>query len=84
MTMCAARPAMSARRCASRSARAGARAARRSTNWTGAWSIRVRRQDNVLTQWQYSKPEPVIIYNGTVTSDPTNTLYYVDNTAGAG
>ena len=44
----------------------------------------VRRQDNVLTQWQYSKPEPVIIYNGTITSHPTNTLYYLDNTAGAG
>lgn len=44
----------------------------------------VRRQDNVLTEWQYSKPEPVIIYNGTVTSEPTNTLYYVDNSIGAG
>ena len=43
-----------------------------------------RRRDNVLTQWQYNKPEPVIIYNGTITSEPTNTLYYVDNSAGAG
>ena len=45
----------------------------------------VRSQDNVLTQWQYSKPEPVIIYNGNVRSNPTNTLYYVaDDTPGAG
>lgn len=44
----------------------------------------VRRQDNVLTQFVYSKPEPVIIYNSTTTSQPTNTLYYLDNTAGAG
>ncbi len=43
-----------------------------------------RRQDNVLTQWAYNKPEPVIIYNGTITSEPTNTLYYVDNSAGSG
>jgi hypothetical protein len=44
----------------------------------------VRRQDNVLTQWSFDKPEPVIIYNGTITSSPTNTLYYVDNTLGHG
>lgn len=43
-----------------------------------------RRQDNVLTNWEYNKPEPVIIYNGTITSEPTNTLYYVDNSAGSG
>ena len=45
----------------------------------------VRGQDNVLTQWDYTKPEPVIIYNGLVTSQPTNTVYYVsDDTLGAG
>ncbi len=45
----------------------------------------VRRQDNVLTEWQYSKPEPVIIYNGKITSQPTNTVYYVsDSTTGTG
>lgn len=45
----------------------------------------VRRQDNVLTSWGYTKPEPVIIYNGVVSSAPTNTLYYVaDDTPGTG
>lgn len=44
----------------------------------------VRRQDNVLTEWGFSKPEPVTIYNGSITSAPTNTVYYADNTAGAG
>ena len=45
----------------------------------------VRRQDNVLTTWGYTKPEPVIIYNGTITSEPTNTLYYVaDDSPGTG
>ncbi|HEY8950740.1 MAG TPA: inverse autotransporter beta domain-containing protein [Rhizomicrobium sp.] len=44
----------------------------------------VRRNDNVLTQWQFNKPEPVIIYNSTVTSKPTNTLYYAEQKSGAG
>jgi hypothetical protein len=44
----------------------------------------VRRQDDILTEFAYTKPEPVIIYNGTITSEPTNTLYYVDNSLGAG
>ncbi|HEV2561531.1 MAG TPA: right-handed parallel beta-helix repeat-containing protein [Rhizomicrobium sp.] len=45
----------------------------------------VRRNDDVLTQWQFNKPEPVIIYDGHITSQPTNTLYYVsDTTAGHG
>ena len=45
----------------------------------------VRDQGNVLTQWEYSKPEPVVIYNGSITSRPTNTLYYVQGGAsGAG
>ena len=45
----------------------------------------VRDQGNVLTHWEYSKPEPVIIYNGSITSRPTNTLYYVQGGAsGAG
>ncbi len=44
----------------------------------------VRRQDDVLVRQSFDKPEPVIIYNGHITSQPTNTLYYVDNTAGAG
>jgi hypothetical protein len=44
----------------------------------------VRRRDGVTIAAGYSKPEPVIIYNGTITSEPTNTLYYVDNTLGAG
>jgi len=44
----------------------------------------VRRQDDVLVRQSFDKPEPVIIYNGHITSSPTNTLYYVDNTAGAG
>lgn len=43
-----------------------------------------RRRDEVLTSWQYTKPEPVIIYGPHMTSQPTNTLYYVDNTLGAG
>jgi len=43
----------------------------------------VRRQDNVLTQWQFNKPEPVIIYNSTITSKPTNSLYYVEQRSGA-
>jgi len=44
----------------------------------------VRRNDNVLTQWQFNKPEPVIIYNSTLTSKPTNTLYYAEQKSGAG
>lgn len=44
----------------------------------------VRRQDNVLTQWQFNKPEPVIIYNGAITSKPTNTLYYAEQRSGTG
>ncbi len=44
----------------------------------------VRRNDNVLTQSRFNKPEPVIIYNGSITSQPTNTLYYVEQRAGAG
>ncbi|MBS0470649.1 MAG: hypothetical protein JSR60_06225 [Proteobacteria bacterium] len=44
----------------------------------------VRRRDGVMIESGYTKPEPVIIYNGTITSEPTNTLYYVDNSTGAG
>lgn len=44
----------------------------------------VRRQDNVLTQWQFNKPEPVIIYNGAVTSKPTNTFYYAEQRSSSG
>lgn len=44
----------------------------------------VRRSDNVLTQWQFNKPEPVIIYNATLTSKPTNTIYYAEQRSGAG
>jgi hypothetical protein len=44
----------------------------------------VRRNDDVLTRGGFTKPEPVIIYDAHITSKPTNTLYYVDNTAGAG
>ena len=44
----------------------------------------VRRQDYVLTERGASKPEPVIIYDNTFASQPTNTLYYVDNSAGTG
>lgn len=44
----------------------------------------VRRQDNVLTQWRFNKPEPVIIYGSHFQSQPTNTLLYVDNSTGAG
>ena len=44
----------------------------------------VRRNDNVLTQWQFNKPEPVIIYNSTVTSNPTNTFYYAEQKSGTG
>jgi hypothetical protein len=43
----------------------------------------VRRTDNVLTQWQFNKPEPVIIYNSSLTSKPTNTLYYAEQRSGA-
>jgi hypothetical protein len=43
-----------------------------------------RRNDTVLTRAQYTKPEPVIIYGPHVTSQPTNTLLYVDNTLGVG
>jgi hypothetical protein len=43
----------------------------------------VRRNDQVLTRAQYTKPEPVIIYGPHVTSQPTNTLLYVDGTATA-
>jgi hypothetical protein len=44
----------------------------------------VRRRDGVLTESGFTKPEPVIMSNGHITSAPTNTLYYVDNTVGAG
>ncbi|MGH3555644.1 MAG: hypothetical protein ACRDT5_24240, partial [Mycobacterium sp.] len=44
----------------------------------------VRRRDSILTEAGFSKPEPVIIYNGTIRSEPTNTLYYVDNHTGTG
>ncbi len=44
----------------------------------------VRRNDNVLTQWAFNKPEPVIVYGQHFRSQPTNTLLYVDNTSGAG
>src|SRR5579885_174615 len=44
----------------------------------------VRRNDNVLTQWAFNKPEPVIVYGQHFRSQPTNTLLYVDNSAGAG
>ncbi|MBI3676885.1 MAG: hypothetical protein HY243_09760, partial [Proteobacteria bacterium] len=44
----------------------------------------VRRNDNVLTQWNFSKPEPVIIYGPHMRSQPTNTLLYVDNSVGLG
>jgi len=43
-----------------------------------------RRNDTVLTLASYTKPEPVIIYGPHVTSQPTNTLLYVDNTQGVG
>ncbi|HTQ13070.1 MAG TPA: inverse autotransporter beta domain-containing protein [Rhizomicrobium sp.] len=43
-----------------------------------------RRMENVLTGSGFTKPEPVIIYNGTITSEPTNTLYYVQQQASAG
>ena len=43
----------------------------------------VRRNDTVLTRAQYTKPEPVIIYGAHVTSQPTNTLLYVDGTTTA-
>jgi hypothetical protein len=43
----------------------------------------VRHNDQVLTRAQYTKPEPVIIYGAHVTSQPTNTLLYVDGTAAA-
>ena len=44
----------------------------------------VRRNDNVLTQYQFNKPEPVIIYNGSVRSQPTNTVYYAEQRSGTG
>ncbi|HEX3810282.1 MAG TPA: hypothetical protein VHW02_11360 [Rhizomicrobium sp.] len=44
----------------------------------------VRRRDNVLTATEYNKPEPVIIYGSHLRSNPTNSLYYVDNSQGAG
>ncbi len=44
----------------------------------------VRRRDGVLTESGFTKPEPVIMSNGHITSSPTNTLYYVDNTVGTG
>ncbi|MBI3676884.1 MAG: hypothetical protein HY243_09755 [Proteobacteria bacterium] len=44
----------------------------------------VRRSDNVLTQWEFTKPEPVVIYGPHMTSRKTNTVLYVDNSAGLG
>ncbi len=44
----------------------------------------VRRQDQVLVEKTFANPEPVILSNGHITSAPTNTIYYVDNTVGAG
>jgi hypothetical protein len=43
-----------------------------------------RRQDNVLTQITQTKAEPVIIYNGSIRSQPTNNLYYARQQAAAG
>ena len=43
-----------------------------------------RRQDDVLTQLVQSKAEPVVIYNGSIRSQPTNTLYYAQQQAAAG
>jgi hypothetical protein len=43
-----------------------------------------RRQDNVLTQTIAGKPEPVIIYNANIHSQPTNTLYYAQQQATTG
>ena len=43
-----------------------------------------RTQDNVLERTQANKAEPVIIYNGTITSEPTNTLFYAQQQAAAG
>ena len=44
----------------------------------------VRRSDNVLTAWDYNKPEPVVMYGPHMRSQQTNTLLYVDNSAGLG
>ena len=44
----------------------------------------VRHNDQVLTRSQYTKPEPVIIYGPHVTSQPTNTLLYVNGTTTPG
>ncbi len=43
-----------------------------------------RRQENVLSRTGFTKPEPVIIYNGHITSQPTNTLYYAQQQAAPG
>lgn len=43
-----------------------------------------RRMENVINRTIFSKPEPVIIYNGTVRSQPTNTLFYAQQQAAAG
>jgi hypothetical protein len=40
---------------------------------------------NVLTQSEFNKPEPVIIYGGTGgRTQPTNTIFYIDNSTGRG
>ncbi|HEY5237714.1 MAG TPA: inverse autotransporter beta domain-containing protein, partial [Rhizomicrobium sp.] len=42
-------------------------------------------QGNVLTHSEFNKPEPVIIYGGSGgRTHPTNTIFYVDNSTGAG
>ncbi len=44
----------------------------------------IKKKDGVQTSAQFNKSEPVIIYGHGITSQPTNTLFYVDNTAGDG
>jgi hypothetical protein len=43
-----------------------------------------RRMENVLSTTGFTKPEPVIIYNGHITSQPTNTLYYAQQQGAPG
>ena len=44
----------------------------------------LRRQDFVLAEAGYSKPEPVIISNSHITSVALNTINYADNATGSG
>ncbi|HXL98922.1 MAG TPA: inverse autotransporter beta domain-containing protein, partial [Rhizomicrobium sp.] len=43
-----------------------------------------RHSENVINRTIFSKPEPVIIYNGAIHSQPTNTLFYAQQQAAPG